>query len=118
MKSNDFLDHVQEAQDRDIETLNRKGDIYTTDGEEDRFDQFNRQGAMNAESSLKAAWGNASKHAVAVAVDVQRFEAGEELDLDLAQEHLTDLRNYCHLMEGILEDHSYTDEEEEEEEEE
>jgi hypothetical protein len=97
MDTRTFLIVVAKSQDRDVKVLAKKGLEYTVEG--DRLAQFDRAAALKDTNAALEVVNMATKHFTSVA---SMSEAPNMYPRAMWEEKITDLRNYMHLLEGVL----------------
>lgn len=97
MNTEVFMEGMLHSQTRDVEVLIKKGKEYTVDG--DRLAQFDHAAALRETNSATELVNMATKHFTAI--DMMSRDP-DVYPMDLWKEKLTDLRNYMHLLEGLL----------------
>jgi NAD-dependent SIR2 family protein deacetylase len=100
MNHKEFEISVENGHLRSKRLLLRKGVEYAKEGE-DRLEQFYRLGALNEEAPTESLWGMASKQVSSIATMVK---SPTSYNLKKWREKITDLRNYTHLLDALLED--------------
>jgi hypothetical protein len=72
-------------------------------GKEDRLENFKRAAALQDISPTQALLGMIAKHFVSIAMLVEKAsELGEVTNLLLWEEKITDIINYCILLEALV----------------
>lgn len=98
MNSKEFNKLVDNIIKRDLQILRSKGRAYQTLNE-DRFGQFRKAGDLQDLSPEEALYGFMSKHLVSLN---DMCTHTYEFSMSEWEERLTDIRNYCYLLECMV----------------
>ena len=97
MDTETFMNVVIESQVIDLKVLMGKASEYTSGG--NRLAQFGRAAELKDTNPIIELVGMATKHFISIDM---MAEAPNMHSLALWREKTTDLRNYMHLLEGLL----------------
>ncbi|MBU2249320.1 MAG: hypothetical protein KKD77_21410 [Gammaproteobacteria bacterium] len=100
MNSEQFMISVEEGHLRSKRLLIKKGAEYAT-AEGNRLEQFHRAGCAEGIPATQALIGMCTKQFTSIADMAKNPDAYK---LRAWREKITDLRNYTHLLDGLLED--------------
>jgi len=97
MDTDTFMKVVSQAHDRDVGVLIEKGIEYAVD--DDRLAQFDYAAVLKETNPALELVGMATKHFTSISL---MSKAPNMYLMSVWKEKLTDLRNYMHLLEGLL----------------